>query len=179
MPSNRENGNGGRGRGSHATVTHLSPEAKKMLSYGLSLVGFGNKRQKCREALSIRRFRAHYDIGPGAVQQLVSDLKKKYDEPFNLPNLFMALYWLKQYDTEEVMAGQWRHGEQYCRENTKKYVKLIRSMKSKKSHFVDCIQSADLLLLTACTSYAMSLGVTQTANGGHINRMVLGYPLRL
>ena len=100
-----------------------------MLSYGLSLVGFGKKRQKCREALSIRRFRAHYDIGPGAVQQLVSDLKKKYDEPFNLPNLFMALYWLKQYDTEEVMAGQWRHGEQYCRENTKKYVKLIRSMK--------------------------------------------------
>ncbi len=44
---------------------------------------------------------------------------------------------------------------------------------------MDCIQSADLLLLTVCTSYAMSLGVTQTqtANGGHINRMVLGYPL--
>ena len=41
----------------------------------------------------------------------------------------MALYWLKQYSTEEVMAGQWRHGEQYCRENIKKYVKLIRSMK--------------------------------------------------
>ena len=111
--------------------THLFPEAKKMLSYGLSLVGFGKKRQKCREALSIRRFRAHYDIGPGAVQQLVSDLKNKYDKPFNLPNLFMALYLLKQYSTEEVMARQWRHGEQYCRENIKKYVKLIRSMKSK------------------------------------------------
>jgi hypothetical protein len=25
----------------------------------------------------------------------------------------------------------------------------------------------------------MSLGVTQTANGGHINQMVLGYPLTL
>ncbi len=97
--------------------THLSPKAKKMLSYGLSLVGFGKKRQKCQEALSIRRFRAHYDIGPGAVQQLVSDLKNKYDKPFNLPNLFMALYLLKQYSTEEVMAEQWRHGEQYCREN--------------------------------------------------------------
>ena len=164
-PSNRENDNGGRGRVSHVTVTHLSPKAKKMLSYGLSLVGFGNKRQKCWEALSI-------------VQQLVSDLKK-YDEPFNLPNLFMALYWLKQYNTEEVMAGKWRHGEQNCRENTKKYVKLIRSMKSKKSHFVDCIQSANLLLMIVCTSYAMSLGVTQTANGGHINQMVLGYPLTL
>ena len=126
MPSNRENDNGGRGRGSHATVTHLSPEAKKMLSYGLSLVGFGNKRQKCREALSIRRFRAHYDIGPGAVQQLVSDLKKKYNESLNLPNLFMAT----------TGSGQWRHGEQYCRENTKTYVKLIRSMKSKKITFL-------------------------------------------
>ena len=111
MPSNRENGNGGRGRGSHATVTHLSPKAKKMLSYGLSLVGFGKKRQKCWEALSIRRFRAHYDIGPGAVEQLASDLKKNYDEPINLPNLFMALHWLKLYSTKEVMAGRWGHGE--------------------------------------------------------------------
>jgi len=146
MASNRENisgrghGNGhqhnGRlGRGSHATVTHLSPEAKKMLSYGLSLVGFGKKRQKCREALSIRRFRAHYDIGPGAVKQLASDLKKNYEEPINLPNLFMALHWLKLYSTEEVMAGRWGHGEQYCRETTKKYVKQIRSMKSQKITF--------------------------------------------
>jgi hypothetical protein len=103
-------------------VTHrLSPEAKKLLSHGLSFVRFGKKRQKCREALSIRRFRAHYDIGPGAVEQLVSDLKEKNDEPtINLPNLFMALHWLKLYGTEEVMAGQWGHGEQYCRENTKK-----------------------------------------------------------
>jgi hypothetical protein len=73
MPSNRENvngrgqengcqHNGGRGRGSHAIVTHLSLEVKKMLSYGLSLVGFGKKRQKCREALPIRRFKAHYDM---------------------------------------------------------------------------------------------------------------------
>jgi hypothetical protein len=30
------------------------------------------------------------------------------------------------------MAGRWGHGEQYCRETTKKYVKQIRSMKSKK-----------------------------------------------
>jgi hypothetical protein len=115
MQSNREdvsgrlhkNGrwhNGGRGQGSHATVTHLSPEANKMMSYGLSLVGFGNKRQKCQQALSVRRFRAHYGIGPRAVQQLVSDLNKKYNESFNLPNLFMALYWLKQYDNEEVMV---------------------------------------------------------------------------
>ena len=166
--------NDGQGRGRHATVTHISPEAKKMLSFGLSLVQFGKKRKKCREALSIRRFQSHYGIGPGAVKQLAIDLKEKYNEPFNLPNVCMALYWLKLYGTEEVMAGQWGHEEQCCRENTKKYVRLIRSMKSKKSHFVDCIKSANLLLLTVCTSYAMSLGVTQTENGGHINRMVLG-----
>ena len=66
MHSNREDvsgrlhGNGlwhnGRcGLGSHATVTHLSPKSKKMMSCGLSLVGFGNKRQKCRQAMSVRR----------------------------------------------------------------------------------------------------------------------------
>jgi hypothetical protein len=50
----------------------------------------------------------------------VCDLKRKYDESMmNLPNLFMALHWLKLYGTEEVMAGQWGHGKQYCRENTK------------------------------------------------------------
>ncbi len=113
----------------------LSPEARKLLSHGLSLVGFGKKRQKCREALSIRRFRAHYDIGPEAVKKLVCDLKRKYKEStMNLPNLFLALHWLKLYGTEEMMAGQWGHGEQYCRENTKKYVEQIRSMKSKKNH---------------------------------------------
>jgi hypothetical protein len=120
MPSNRENvsgggrghgngcrRNGGLGRGSHhAMVTHISPEAKKILSYGLSLVQFGKKRQKCWEALSIRRFRAHYGIGPGTVEQLANDLKETYNKPFNLPNLFMTLYWLKLYCTEEVMAGQ-------------------------------------------------------------------------
>jgi hypothetical protein len=42
--------------GRHAAFTCLSPEAKKVLSHGLSLVGFGKKRQKCREALLIRRF---------------------------------------------------------------------------------------------------------------------------
>ena len=93
----------------------------------MSLVRLGKKRQKCREALSI--------IGPGAVQQLASDLKKTYDEPINLSNLFMALHWLKLYSIEEVMAGRWGHGEQYCRETTKKYVQQIRSMKSKKIPF--------------------------------------------
>ncbi len=79
-------------------TTHLSFEAKKILSHGLSLVGFGKKWQKCQEALSIRRFQAHYDI--------VSDLKEKYHMPINLPNLFIALYRLKLYGTKEVIAGQ-------------------------------------------------------------------------
>jgi hypothetical protein len=117
-------------------VICLSSEAKKLLLHGLSLVRFGKKRQKCWEALSRRRFRAHYDIGPRAVEQLVCDLKRKYGEStINLPNLFMALHWLKLYGAKEVMAGQWGHGKQYCRENTKKYVKQIRSMKSKKITF--------------------------------------------
>jgi hypothetical protein len=139
LASNRENISGrGHGNGHQhnwPTVSRLSPEEMKMLSYGLSLVRFGKKRQKCREALSIRRFRAHYGIGPGAVQQLASDLKKNYDKPINLSNLFMALHWLKLYSTKEVMAGWWGHGEQYCRETTKMYVKQIRSMKLKKITF--------------------------------------------
>ena len=128
----RHKGSRGRpGTGSHhATISRLSPKAKKLLSHGLSLVRFGKKRQKCREALSRRRFQAHYDICPKAVEQLVCDVKRKYYEStMNLPNLFMALHWLKLYGTKEVMDGQWGHGKQYCRENTNKYVEQIISMK--------------------------------------------------
>ena len=77
-----------------------------MLALGLLLVGFDNMRQKCREGLLIRRFRGHYGVGPSAIKALIADLKRnRHDKLLELDSLFMAISWLKLYDTEEVMAG--------------------------------------------------------------------------
>ena len=117
----------------------LSPDGSsvmKVLAFGLSLVGFGEERQRCRDDLCMRRFRAHYGVGPKAIRALIADLKKNQPhKPFDLSTLFMAISWLKLYELEEVMSGRWGFGEQYCRENVRDYVSRIQSLKSKKISF--------------------------------------------
>ncbi|KAL7524189.1 hypothetical protein ACHAXR_000470 [Thalassiosira sp. AJA248-18] len=47
----------------------------------------------------------------------------------------MAIAWMKLYETEEIMAGRWGYGEQYCRETVREYVSRIRALKHKKITF--------------------------------------------
>ena len=49
----------------------------------------------------------------------------------------MPFSWLKLYELEEVMAGRWGFGEQYCHENVRDNVSRIQSLKSKKISFYD------------------------------------------
>lgn len=98
-----------------------------VLNFGLSLVGFRDERQKCSDALNLRRFRAHYGIGPKAVNALISDLKHyQPDKSLDLTCLFMTICWIKLYDTEEVMAGRWGFGEKYIREMVNDYLSRIQ-----------------------------------------------------
>jgi hypothetical protein len=108
----------------------------KTLAFGLALVGFGPDRQKCREALCVRRFRAHYGVGHIAIKALIADLKRyQPDKPIDKTSLFMAIAWLKLYETEEVMAGRWCYGEEYCRNTVREYVSRIRALKGRKISF--------------------------------------------
>ena len=108
----------------------------KTMSFGLSLVGFGPERQKCREALCMRRFRAHFGIGPRAIKAMMADMKRyEPNKPIDKTYLFMAMAWLKLYETEEVMAGRWGYGEQHCRETVREYVSRIRALKNAKISF--------------------------------------------
>ena len=88
----------------------------KLLSLGLSLVGFDETRQKCCNNTSLRRWRSHYGIGTQAIKSLIVDMVNRQAKmPFDLKHLFMSLGWLKMYENEEQMAGRWKYGEQFCR----------------------------------------------------------------
>eukprot|EP00579_Thalassiosira_antarctica_P019307 CAMPEP_0201967764 /NCGR_PEP_ID=MMETSP0904-20121228/12354_1 /ASSEMBLY_ACC=CAM_ASM_000553 /TAXON_ID=420261 /ORGANISM="Thalassiosira antarctica, Strain CCMP982" /LENGTH=123 /DNA_ID=CAMNT_0048515293 /DNA_START=198 /DNA_END=565 /DNA_ORIENTATION=- len=96
---------GGRGRGGSRDrdggQTPDGSSARKVLAFGLSLVGFGDGRQTCREDLCLRRFRAHYGVDPRAIKALNADLERSQPEtplhPLHLPSLFMTISWLKLY----------------------------------------------------------------------------------
>ena len=105
-----------------------------ILSFGLSLVGIP-KWQTCCARLKMRRFRSHFGVGPRAIVALVSDMKRTQNKPINLTYLFVAISWLKIYETEEQMAGRWGYGEQHCRETVLDYVKRIQAMKKWKISF--------------------------------------------
>ena len=123
---------GGRGSGTDMSSTAMS----KTMSFGLSLVGFGLARQTCRAALNMRRFRAHFGIGPRAIKAMMADMKRyEPSKPIDKTYLFMAMAWLKLYETEEVMAGRWGYGEQHCRERVREYVARIRALKNGKISF--------------------------------------------
>jgi len=112
----------------------LTPTA--VLACGLSYIGFGERRQKCRKELSERRFRAHYGVGSRAIAALIADIRHfQPHRPFQLKFLFMTLYWMKQYDTEEVMASRWGYGERHCREVVRDYVSRIQALKHTKITF--------------------------------------------
>jgi len=129
---------GGRGHQGHGAYNHLPNTSKRaeILAEGLSHVGFDESRQKCREGLNVRRFRAHYGVGPGAIKNLFFDLQRcQPDKYHELGYVFMAASWLKLYDTEEVMVGRWNFGEEHCRNMVRDYVERIQKLKPLKISF--------------------------------------------
>ena len=57
----------------------LTPTA--VLACGLSYIGFGERRQKCRKELSERRFRAHYGVGSRAIAALIANIRHFQPRP--------------------------------------------------------------------------------------------------
>jgi hypothetical protein len=68
-------------------------------------VGFDKLRQKrVKKDKNIERFRCCYGVGHKAVAALIKDLP---DKDFQLKNFFLALNFLKTYNTETVLSGWW------------------------------------------------------------------------
>ena len=121
----------GAGRGNGKDQRADRPRSTSdIFAYGLSLVGFGEDRQKCSKELSLQRFRAHFGVDPKTIKKLVH-LLTLYCPGFvvDLMCLFMAICWLRLYETESVMAGRWKRGEKFCRNTVRQYVLEIKKLK--------------------------------------------------
>ncbi|KAL7429399.1 hypothetical protein ACHAXM_001847, partial [Skeletonema potamos] len=105
-----------------------------VLRSGLNFVGFDDSRQNVRKELNLQRFISFYGVGAATVKDVLIDLKKHYPDT-SFKDAMMTFNWLKLYDTEHVLSGRWKRGEEYIRQNTKKISKCIQSLKSKKVVF--------------------------------------------
>ena len=75
----------------------------EVLSVGLYYVGFDKSRQRVNLDTNICRFKALYGINPKAVCAMFANIKEKYPSQ-NLRDVLMAMYWVKLYNSWEVMA---------------------------------------------------------------------------
>ena len=112
-----------------------TPTEDYILSFGLSKVGFDEKRQRrVSRHLSIRRFNAFYGVPPVTVRAIFNDLKADYPSS-TLHYLLLALNWLKLYSTEPVLSGRWKHCDEHIRKMTKEYARMMQSLMETKITF--------------------------------------------
>jgi hypothetical protein len=112
----------------------------RILEIGLEFVGFDTSRQKVRDGLNMKRFRAHYGCGPRGLAALYADLKTSHHNniaAFNLRDFLMTLNWLKLYDTQHVLAGRWGLHEETISMKLIDYTKLIQGLKEEKISWGD------------------------------------------
>ena len=112
-----------------------TPTEDYILSFGLSKVGFDEKRQRrVSRHLSIRRFNAFYGVPPVTVRAIFNDLKADYPLA-TLHYLLLALNWLKLYSTEPVLSGRWKHCDEHICKMTKEYARMMQSLMETKITF--------------------------------------------
>jgi hypothetical protein len=133
---NQSSSGGGRGHGGRVLshdgngINTKNISEDKVLSYGLIYANFDELRQKSVDKTeNIRRFRCFYGVEHKAVAALIKDLP---DKDFQLKNLFLALNYLKTYNTETVLSGWWGMSEETVRKWTKHYQQEIQKLKEKK-----------------------------------------------
>lgn len=111
-----------------------------ILKIGLQFVGFDDRRQKVRNDLNMKRFRAHYGCGPKGLAALYKDLINSQHnnvDSFNLRDFLMAFNWLKLYDTQHVLAGRWGLYEETISVKLLDYTKAIQGLKEEKIKWGD------------------------------------------
>ncbi|KAL3936902.1 MAG: hypothetical protein SGARI_002359 [Bacillariaceae sp.] len=103
-------------------------DGDQVLTKGLILCGFECARHGAPNT-KLRRFRAHFGVGPDAVAAIYNDL---IPVGVHINDLLMGLNFLKGYDTEHVLSGRWKMDEKKLREKNRATVKAIQALKEKK-----------------------------------------------
>lgn len=106
----------------------------EMASLGLGILGLDIVGS---EKTNRHLFRAHYGIDPSGIFAIYLDLKNEYpDVSIDAVILFIAMNWLKCYDTEHCMCSRWGLSEDTIRTKVREYVRKIQGLKSKKVVFI-------------------------------------------
>lgn len=104
---------------------------ERVLKCGLTFVNYNkNQQERVKIETNINRFRSHYGVGHKAITAMIKDLPPQ--DKFVLYDLFMALSFAKNYNTEIVHASNWGVCSDKVDNRVKHYFKLMQSLKSKK-----------------------------------------------
>lgn len=111
--------------------------AEEWLSLGLQSVGFGPTQQNRVDKTNLERFLAHFGASPETHSAIFSDLQTTQIEAARIAkprisHFLMAMYWLKTYSTESMMAGVFKLDEKTVRLGVWKYILAIQALKAQK-----------------------------------------------
>jgi hypothetical protein len=118
-----------------AVLLAITP--KEWLELGLQSVGFGPTRQNRLQETNIERFVSHFGASPESHSAIFADLQTTQIEaawivkPYIL-HFLMAMYWLKTYPSESVIAGTFKVDEKTVRTQVWTYVLAIQALKEQK-----------------------------------------------
>ena len=118
-------------------VLYYTPD--EMLRMGLEVAGFDDlRRQKVNRATSVTRFKSYYGSTPLVCAVIWEDLvtaeiPEARIEPGTAPSkFFLGMYFLKDYRTEEKLAGGFKTCEKTARKWAWYFARKIQALKAKK-----------------------------------------------
>jgi hypothetical protein len=111
----------------------------QMLRRGLRLLGIDRRIQDRRgKKANVTNFKSHYGIHPNqasTVWKEIIDNEYLGEEEANLKSFFMALNFLRCYDTEDVRATRFREDKRAMRAHTWSWIQKISNLKASKIKF--------------------------------------------
>ena len=115
-----------------------------VLSYGLSMIGFGLERQNVRHQLNEERFQSAFCVPSSSIAPILNDLGNEYPD-MKYKDTMMVMNWFKGYGTEHELAGRWGYCEDYIRASCKETTKKIQSLFPNKIQFKGFDENEELL----------------------------------
>jgi len=113
--------------------------ADEMLRMGLGQIGLSDDQQnRVKRATNVRRFKAHYGSSPLVLATIWEDLMTTDIPAARIPlktspdKLFLGMYFLKIYPTEEHLAGCFSQCEKGARKWAWSFARKIQALKAQK-----------------------------------------------
>ena len=106
--------------------------AEKVLYDGLMFIRYKeDSTNRCGKRRNISRFKACYGVGPNTASRFFRDLFERYPS-LEYRNVFIAMNWLKTYQTMHVMTAMWGDCEEVIAPMVEEYVEKFASLKESK-----------------------------------------------